>query len=84
MKRHGKSFARLIPIRAVGHDLNLVVRPRLKAMCRIGAKIDLVMSFRDSERLGQFPGAGTKPAHIFDAAPLAASERVRAAARARE
>jgi len=34
----------------------------------IGTKIELVMTLRDLERLGQSPGAGAKAPNIFDAA----------------
>ena len=36
----------------------------------IRTKIDLVMTLRDSECLGQLPGAGTKPPNVFQTAPL--------------
>ena len=36
-------------------------------MLRIRAEIHFVMSIRDIERLGQFPGTGAKPAFIHHA-----------------
>jgi hypothetical protein len=34
----------------------------------IRAEVDLVMTLRDIERLGEFPGAGAKPPNVFDVA----------------
>jgi len=59
------------PDARIGHDLNLVVRPAMEAVPRIAAEIDLVMTLRNSECLGQLPGAGTETSSVFQTAPLA-------------
>ena len=69
-KAPGKILRATDPDARVGHDGNLWIRAGTKAMRGIGTKIDLVMTLRDSERLGQFPGAGTEPPNVFHAAPL--------------
>lgn len=43
----------------------------MEAVPRIAAEIDLVMTLRNSECLGQLPGAGTETSSVFQTAPLA-------------
>ena len=52
----------------IGDNGNLGVTTATKTMRGIGAKIYFVMTLCDIERLGQFPGAGTKASNVFDAA----------------
>ena len=47
----GKILCPADPDARIGHDLNLVVRPAMEAMPRIGSEIDLMMALRDIERL---------------------------------
>ena len=68
VKRHGQILRATDTDAPIGDDGNLWIRTGTKAMRGIGTKIDLVMTLRDIERLGQFPGAGTKAPNIFDAA----------------
>ena len=55
----------------IGYNLNRVVRPGAEAMLRVYAKIHLMVTFRDIERLGQFPRTGAKPPNVFDSSPFA-------------
>jgi hypothetical protein len=61
----------------IGHDRYIVVGPGEKTVRGVGAEIDLMMPFRDRERLGQSSWTGTKAAQIIN--PAAFSHQLDAA-----
>ena len=54
----------------IGHNLDSCARARPKAMRRVKAQIDLMMTLRDIERLRQFPRSRTELPNVVDAAPF--------------
>jgi hypothetical protein len=66
----GKIFRPADADSRIGHDFHLVFRPNPKAVPRVSAKVDLMMTFRDVERLRQLAGTGTEPPNVFNSAPL--------------